>query len=401
MNIFKKAYCRIYQTAFRLALPFLPYREPELFYNCSNACKKLKELGIKKAIIVTDGDVYKFNLTKPFEDGLKEYGIDYVVYDGTKANPTVGNVETAKSVYLKEKCQAIIAIGGGSSVDCAKALGALIAYPEKNLVELKGNLKVLKRIPPLVAVPTTAGTGSEATLSAVITDSRKKHKYTMNDFTLIPKFAVLDASLTFSLPKSLTATTGMDALTHAVEAFIGRSTTRETRQKALQAVELIFGNIKRAYDDGYDAEARENMLKASYIAGVAFSKSYVGYVHAVAHSLGGQYNVPHGLANSVLLPIVLKQYGKSVYKKLHTLGVVAGVCSESCSPEVSAKKFIDAIEELNRYLGIPEKLSGISERDILAMASYADKEANPLYPVPRLMDAKELEKFYYMVSDKV
>lgn len=401
MNIFKKVWCRIYQTAFRLALPFLPYREPQIFYDCKEACLKLKQLGIKRAIIVTDEAVYKCKLTKPFENALNENAINYVVFDSVRANPTVKNVEKAKSVYLKERCQAIIAIGGGSSIDCAKALGALIAYPDKSLNQLKGLLKVLKRIPPLVAVPTTAGTGSEVTLTAVITDSDKKHKYTMNDFTLIPRYAVLDATLTYSLPKALTATTGMDALTHAVEAFIGRSTTKETREKSLQAVELIFSNVKRAYDDGNDKQARENMLKASYLAGVAFSRSYVGYVHSVAHSLGGRYNVPHGLANAVLLPIVLKEYGKTVYKKLRILGIRAGVCEDSDSPEEAAKKFIGAIIGLNEYMGIPERLSGINERDVKAMAKHADKEANPLYPVPCLMDAKQLEKFYYQISEKV
>ncbi|MGN0818819.1 MAG: iron-containing alcohol dehydrogenase [Christensenellaceae bacterium] len=401
MNIFKKVWCRIYQTAFRLALPFLPYREPQIFYDCKEACLKLKQLGIKRAIIVTDEAVYKCKLTKQFENALNENAINYVVFDSVRANPTVKNVEKAKSVYLKERCQAIIAIGGGSSIDCAKALGALIAYPDKSLNQLKGLLKVLKRIPPLVAVPTTAGTGSEVTLTAVITDSDKKHKYTMNDFTLIPRYAVLDATLTYSLPKALTATTGMDALTHAVEAFIGRSTTKETREKSLQAVELIFSNVKRAYDDGNDKQARENMLKASYLAGVAFSRSYVGYVHSVAHSLGGRYNVPHGLANAVLLPIVLKEYGKTVYKKLHILGIRAGVCEDSDSPEEAAKKFIGAIIVLNEYMGIPERLSGINERDVKDMAKHADKEANPLYPVPCLMDAKQLEKFYYQISEKV
>lgn len=248
-------------------------------------------------------------------------------------------------------------------------------------------------------MPTTAGTGSEVTLAAVITDSDKKHKYTMNSFPLIPKYAVLDPEVTYTLPPHLTASTGMDALTHAVEAFIGRSTSSETRRLAKEAVKLIFENLELAYKDGANETARRNMLTAAYKAGIVFSKSYVGYVHAVAHSLGGQYNVPHGLANSVLLPIVLEDYGAAVYKKLHILGICAGVSKESDSHKHGAEKFIAEIKAMNKRMGIPETISGIEKSDIPQMARYADKEANPLYPVPKLMNAKELEKIYYQVAD--
>ena len=251
----------------------------------------------------------------------------------------------------------------------------------------------------MIAIPTTAGTGSEVTVTAVITDSEVKHKYTMNNFTMIPSYAVLDPGVTYTLPPSLTATTGMDALTHAVEAYIGRSTSKETRALALEAVSLIFRNIEKAYADGTDHAARENMLHAAYKAGIAFSKSYVGYIHAVAHTLGGQYNTPHGLANYVLMPIVLEAYGETVHMKLHVLGIAAGVTSESDSHKEGAEKFIAAIHRLNRNMGIPEKLTGICKEDIPAMAAHAAKEANPLYPVPVLMDKKQLETFYYQVAD--
>ena len=274
------------------------------------------------------------------------------------------------------------------------------AYPKKPLSKLRGVLRVLRRIPPLIAVPTTAGTGSEVTLAAVITDEVTRHKYTMNDFTLIPRYAVLDPEATYSLPPSLTATTGMDALTHAVEAYIGRSTTRETRRRALYAVKLIFANIRRAYSDGRDREARANMLDAAYNAGIAFSKSYVGYIHAVAHSLGGQYNIPHGLANSVLMPIVLRDYGAKVHKKLHRMGVAAGVASESDTHADGAEKFISAIEELNRTMNIPARLDGIDGGDIPRMARYAAKEANPLYPVPKFMGKDEMTRMYYVIQGK-
>ena len=251
----------------------------------------------------------------------------------------------------------------------------------------------------LIAIPTTAGTGSEVTITAVITDDKKKHKYTMNNFTLIPSYAVLDPKVTYTLPPHLTATTGMDALTHVVEAYIGKSTSKETRRLSLEATKLIFENIEIAYNDGTNHLARENMLIAAYKAGIAFSKSYVGYIHAVAHSLGGQYNIPHGLANSVLMPIVLKEYGKSAYKKLYELGIAAGVVSKKDTYEAGAKKFIQAIIELNKRMNIPETLDGIKEKDIPIMAKHAAKEANPLYPVPKLMNKKELEQFYYKAAN--
>ena len=397
MNIIKKLWCRTYQTCFRLALPILPYRDPEILKSTEAAADLVKSLS-DAVLLVTDQGLRSAGCTDQIERQLAQKGVKCVVFDKTSANPTVKNVEEARELYLKEGCTSIIAFGGGSPMDCAKAVGARIAYPRKSLAKLKGILKVRRRIPTLIAVPTTAGTGSETTLAAVITDSEIKHKYTINSFSLIPRYAVLDPKVTVSLPKSLTATTGMDALTHAVEAFIGRSTTKETRKLALEATELIFKNIKKAYDNGSDLEARRNMLIASNKAGSAFSKSYVGYIHAIAHSLGGQYNIPHGLANSVLMPIVLKDYGRSAYKKLHALGVAAGVSTESDSHEAGAKKFISAIRDLNAYLGIPEKLNGIIEKDIPIMAAHADKEANPLYPVPKLMNALELEHFYYEVK---
>ena len=323
----------------------------------------------------------------------------YTVYDKTRPNPTVDNVEEAYSLYREKGCGCLIAVGGGSSMDCAKAVGARAAYPKKSIGEMKGVLKVLRPLPTLIAVPTTAGTGSEVTLAAVITDSQKHDKYALMSFPLIPHYAVLDPALTYSLPRSLTATTGMDALTHAVEAYIGRSTTRETRRLALEAVKLVFQNIQAAYRDGRNREARENMLHAAYKAGVAFSKSYVGYIHAVAHSLGGQYGTPHGLANAVIMPYVLEAYGETIYGKLHRLGVAAGVSAPEQADQDAAKAFIAAIRELNRNMGIPEKIEGIKEEDIPAMARHAEKEANPLYPVPKLMTAKELESFYYQIAD--
>lgn len=397
MNLIQHICCRAYQGVFRAALPFLPYREPEILHRCEELPDTLKQQKIKKILIVTDPGIVACGLITKITSVLAKEKISYSVYDQTSANPTVRNVEEALALYQKEHCKALLAIGGGSAMDCAKALGARIACPKKTLGQLKGTLHVLHRIPLLIAVPTTAGTGSENTLAAVITDSEKKHKYVLNDFVLIPCYAILDAELTYSLPPHLTATTGMDALTHAVEAYIGRSTTKETREKALLAVKTIYQNIETAYHDGHNHAAREQMLNAAYLAGFAFSRSYVGYVHAVAHSLGGQYNIPHGLANAVLLPEVLESYGSCIHKKLHILGCAAGVCTEQDSIKASAGKFIASIRTLNKNMGIPDFLSGIQESDIETMSVHAAKEANPLYPVPKLMTRRELETFYRLM----
>ena len=397
MNPLKKAYCRCFQLAFRLAIPLMPYRKPQIFSSIKECVEKLAELKITSLLLVTDSFLRKSGVTASLENLLKEKGIACYVYDGTQPNPTVQNVEEATALYRANNCQALIAFGGGSSMDCAKATGACVVYPKKTLAQMRGLLRVLRKLPPLVAIPTTAGTGSETTVTAVITDPVEKHKYTMNNFTMIPRYAVLAPEVTYTLPAHLTSTTGMDALAHAVEAYIGGSTTKETRQMALDATRLIFGNIKAAYDDGYNHTARKAMLQAAYKAGVAFTQSYVGYIHAVAHTLGGQYGIPHGLANSVLMPVVLEKYGSAVYKKLHDLADAAGVCLDSDTHEVAAKKFIQAIRDLNKYMGIPETFDAIREEDIPHMVSYAEKEANPLYPVPVLMDKNELEYFYRAV----
>ena len=397
MNTLRKIYCRAFQKAFHIAIPFLPYRKPKI----AGSVRELPEIIMRHkcthVLIITDGGIMTLGLTRRLEKALKEAGIPYTIYDKTVANPTTVNVREALELYHKEGCDAIIGFGGGSSMDCAKAVGACAVKPNQSLAQMKGILKVHKKLPLLMAVPTTAGTGSETTLAAVITDADTRYKYAINDFPLIPRYAVLDPKVTLSLPPFITATTGMDALTHAVEAYIGNSTTIDTRRDALKAVKLIFENIDIAYEHGDNIQARRNMLHASFYAGCAFTKSYVGYVHAVAHSLGGQYNVPHGLANAILLPLVLREYGSCIDKKFHRLAIAAGLADKNTPDHEAAELFIRAIEEMKERLGIVNIVKEIQETDILKLAHYADKEANPLYPVPKLMDASELEKFYYML----
>ena len=395
----KTVFCRFFQAAFRMALPVLPYREPEIISSCSDLGRIIRKETIKSVLVVTDRGIVNSGLVTPVVNALTASNVPHCIYADTQPNPTVQNVEDALKVYYANGCNGIIAIGGGSAMDCAKAVGARVVYPKRTVNQLGGKLKVWRKLPTLIAIPTTAGTGSETTLAAMITDPDTHRKYAIMSFPVIPHYAVLDASLTYSLPPHLTASTGVDALTHAVEAYIGRSTTKGTRKLALEATKLVFENVEKAYADGHNHKARENMLHAAYKAGIAFSKSYVGYIHALAHSLGGKYGTPHGLANAVIMPYVLEAYGKRVYKKLHRLGIAAGVATEEDTHMTGARKFIGAIKQLNDNMGIPDTLSGIEMRDIDALAKHAEKEANPLYPVPVLMTKKQLKEFYYQVAD--
>ena len=396
MNPLKKAYCRIFQNVFKFALPVLPYRNPKIIGSVKGIPEVLEKRGYNNVLIITDAGIRKLGLTERLEKTLKRNCIAYQIYDKTVANPTTVNVDEALHMYLDNDCQAIIGFGGGSAMDCAKAVGARIAQPNKPVNKMRGLLRVHRRLPLLIAIPTTAGTGSEVTLAAVITDSATHHKYPINDFVLIPRYAVHDPRLTIGLPPAITAQTGMDALTHAVEAYIGRSTNAYTRAAAVEAVRLIHDNLYQAYLHGDDEDARRNMLTAAYSAGVAFTRSYVGYVHGIAHSLGGLYGTPHGLANAVILPHVLRAYGPAAHAKLAELARVCGF--EGASDAELAGAFIDWVDEMNAKMGIPAHLDCIREEDIRTMAAHADAESNPLYPVPVLWDAAELACLYRLVA---
>ena len=400
MNAFFKLYCRAYQTVFRLALPVLPYREPRILGELKDLPLFLQQQKISAVLLITDKPLRALDMTRGLENDLSAHGIACAVFEDVVPNSTVQNVEDCHAAYLESGAQAMIAFGGGSVMDCAKAAGARVARPGKPVQKMGGLLKVLRKTPMLIAVPTTAGTGSETTLAAVITDPAAHHKYPINDFVLIPDYAVLDYRVTLGLPPMITATTGMDAMTHAVEAYIGRSTNALTRAMAEEAVVLIVQYLQRAWRDGSDAEARAKMLRAAYCAGIAFTRSYVGYVHGVAHSLGGRYGVPHGLANAVILPYFLEEYGPSCHKKLARLARKAGLAGGDASDSAAAQAMIDWIKQANAAMGIPTSIPEIRKEDIPAMAAYAAKESNPLYPVPKLMDRHELEAMYLKLMPK-
>ena len=388
MNIFFKAYCRLYQLLLKLSIPFLPYRTPKILNSYNDISLIIKKNKLNNIFIVTGPNIYKKGLLNELENNLKQNNINYYIFNKTESNPTINNVLKAKKEYIENKCSAIIAFGGGSSMDLAKILGASIVT-NKPIYKMKGLLKIRKKLPLLIAIPTTAGSGSETTLAAVITDDNHI-KYPINDFCLIPKYVLLDYKLTLSLPKNITCTTGMDALTHAIEAYIGQSLTNETKMYSLKAIELILNNLFKAYQYN-DEEAKNNMLIASFYAGCAFTKSYVGYVHALAHAIGGKYNLPHGLLNAIILPKVLIKYDKSIYKKIAFIAKANNIATENDNNESSFNKFINYILELNNKMNIPTKINELNENDIHYLATLAFNEANPLYPVPKLFSIKDLE----------
>ncbi len=392
-----KLFDRTYQTIFYLASPFLPWREPEIVHSYLRLVKVINEKKCQKALIVIDQNLVNIGIHTSLVEALTTNNIGYVVFSDVTPNPTINQVEKALNIYKEEECDMLIGFGGGSPIDVAKAVGARVVRPKKSLEAMGGILKVGKKLPLLIAIPTTAGTGSEATLAAVITNSETKRKYAINDHALIPHYAVLLPELTYGLPPLLTATTGMDALTHAIEAYTNNGGTKFTNKKAINAVKLIMANIEKVYDNPEYTEGRLRMQIAAYDAGVAFTRNYVGYVHALSHPLSAYYGLAHGYVNALILPFMLKEYGKKIHKKLAKLARLSGV-SEGVNDEEIANNFIKRIEDLNKKFGIKDIIPEIDVNDIPSLAKYANKEARPLYPTPKIYKTSELEAFYHRLK---
>lgn len=392
MWVVKKFFYRVVQVITKQVVNRIKFKEPMLINNPDSLLMlpdKIGNDGLDKVMIVTDKVLLGLGLLDGLLAKMDESGISYVIYDGVKPNPTIENVESAHEIYIREGCKGIVAFGGGSSMDCAKGAGARISNPNKSIKKMKGLFKVRRRLPRLYAVPTTAGTGSETTVCAVITDTSTHEKFAVSDIKLVPDIAVLDANLTIGLPKHITSTTGMDALTHAVEAYIGNYGTKYTNKMSEVAVKLIFDNIENAYDNGSNLQARENMLLASYYAGIAFTRAYIGYVHAIAHNLGGLYGVPHGLANAVVLPYILEYYEDVIEKKLAQLAIAGGLGETSLGDDVLSDMFISKVKELNKVMNIPTYIKELKIKDVDLLAKRAMKEGNPEYPVPKIMSVSD------------
>ncbi len=388
-------WCRTFQAVLKVGNYFMGYRMPTYLEGPGKIRELgafLKEKNINDVLVVTGTGMVRRGQVQPLLDGFESAGIRYTLQAFDHPDPSSDDVELGFKTYQENGCKALVALGGGSRIDCAKGIAAKAVHPKKKVSQLQGLLKVHWPIPPFVAIPTTAGAGSETTVAAVITDSATHRKAAINDPFLIPKYAVLDPELTVGLPPYTTATTGMDALAHAVEAYTNHTyNTKLENRLAKEAVKLIHDNILIAFEDGANLEARQNMQRGAFYAGRAFTRGCVGYVHAVGHTLGGLYGVAHGLAMAVLLPHVMREFGASAHKRLAELADVCGIGGENEAEKANA--FIRWIEETNKKMGLPDSFDVIREEDIDQMIAWASKEANPLYPVPVVWSKKDFRRF--------
>jgi alcohol dehydrogenase class IV len=388
--------------AYRLVKPFMwpvsravPIPRPTVFVGADSALRlshAIGQFGFKRVMIVTDAVLVKLGLVEPIRRTLQEQGIDTAVHDGITPDPTYPVLQAGFEAVRAHRSDAILAVGGGSAIDAAKVIGAMVVSG-KSPAKLIGMLKVSKPMLPLFAIPTTAGTGSEVTVAAVVTDPVHHLKAAVIDPKLVPLAAALDPELMKGMPKPITAATGMDAMTHAIEAYINRWPHAETPLHCTSAVRMIFANLPRAYADGEDLEAREAMALASFYAGLAFTKAYVGYVHAFSHKVGGMYGVPHGLANAIILPYVLDfvKDAPLAEERLAQLALVIGAGTDGEPKAVLASRFVERVRELNRTVGIPEKLAALKAGDVNEIARAAMIEAHRDYPVPKNMNLAEAE----------
>jgi len=386
--------------AYRLLKPFMwpvsrvvAIPRPTLFVGPGSAqrlCASIGQFGFRRVLIVTDGVLVRLGLVEPLRRALTEQGIEVAVHDGITPDPTYPVLQAGYEAAQAHRTDALLAVGGGSVIDAAKVIGAMVVTG-KTPQRLIGMLKVSKPMLPLFVIPTTAGTGSEVTVAAVVTDPVKHAKSAVIDPKLVPSAAALDAELMRGMPKPITAATGMDALTHAVEAYLNRWPHAETAQHCVAAVRLIFAHLQRAYDDGDDLEAREAMALAAFYAGLAFTKAYVGYVHAFSHKIGGLYGVPHGLANAITLPYVLDflQDEPRARARLAELAVAIGAGSADEPQDRLALRFVERVRELNRGVGIPDKIAALKPADVPEIARAAMIEAARDYPVPKSMALAE------------
>lgn len=403
----KKIYWRAIEVVFTVLMYCWGWFFPDpTIIDGPGAIKKLpaivKKKGKSQVLVVTDKGLMGLNLLDGLFKALDEVGVKYVVYDEVQPNPTIENVEAALKLYNENNCQAVIAVGGGSPMDCAKGTIARVARPDRPVAKMSGTFKVFLPSkgmnglipPPLYAVPTTAGTGSETTIAAVITDASTHDKFPIMDPFIRARYAVLDPELTAGLPKKVTSTTGMDAMTHAVEGYTNIwYNDKKFNDYGLKAIKLIFENLEKAYNNGTDLEARGNMLLASYYAGLCFTRGGVGYVHGIGHRLGGKYGVPHGLAMSVILPHVFDDcfLGPYVEDKLAEIADYVGITG--ANDKEKAHNFIAEVRAMNERMEIPTGFDCIKEEDIPWIAEHCIAEVLPTYPVKQIFTQAEVEKF--------
>lgn len=378
------------------ALTLVPQKVPTLLTGQGSIKLVPSELGVhhsKKPFIVTDATLVKTGILGKLTTILSNASIPFAVYDEVLPDPSFELCENGLAALKESQCDSVIALGGGSVIDAGKII-RMGATHKREIAKLTGLMPFRNAGLPYICIPTTAGTGSEATAAAVITDTSRHRKTTILDPRLPPDTAILDPALTTGLPPMMTAATGMDALTHAVEAYTNTLHYSDVEVQAIEAVRLIFSNLRTACENGANIEAREAMLRASHLAGCAFTRGFVGYVHAVAHRFGERYHIPHGLANAIALPYFLDRYRSACPQRLADLAAAAGLSrgANDMDSESPALSFVEAVRSLNRDIGIPAKADFLKEEDVAGIAADAFREAHGTpYPLPVVMDSAELE----------
>lgn len=388
----KNLYYKFMAIVVTWLLRLLPRNAPVVYKGLNSAlvlCEQVAVLGFNKVLIVTDDFLGSSGILDGIKAALEKSGVEFAVFDGVLPDPAFDQVQAGEAVYRSEACQAVIAVGGGSVLDAAKMVAMLHTNPGP-LDSFDGIQKCKKPGAPLFAIPTTAGTGSEITLAAVITDPVSHRKIPVVDSKMIPGYVALDAEIMKGMPPGITAATGMDALTHAVESYLSKASTESTELQAKAAVRLIFNNLVAAYHDGGNMEARDGMAVASFYAGAAFGKTSVGYVHGIAHQLGRVCGTPHGNANAMVLPEVLAAYGDCVHQRLADLARTVNLDDSNASDSQLAGDFIQAIVDMRREMELPLQPKDLKAQDIPGIVEEALAEAGALYPVPRYMSADEV-----------
>ena len=370
-----------------------PQPKPLMFSGAGSSvtlCRTIAQFGLCKILVVTDKPLLELGIADGIVASLNSMGVETVIYDGVKPDPTTQVVDDGIALLRQSGCDSVLALGGGSSIDTAKVV-ALAAANDCNAESCKGLNQCKLPALPLFAIPTTAGTGSEGTFIAVVSDNVTHEKSGVVDVALIPRAAALDPELMRGLPPHITAATGMDALTHAIEAYIGTWGTPDTDFFAVAAVRLVFENLPEACRNGDNLQAREAMAQASYYGGLAITNAMVGYVHAVSHNLGAKYGVPHGLGNAMVLPHILELMKGAATDKLAELAVHSGLGDTSEAPAALAQKLIDRVWALNAEIGIPKTTDVIREEDVDALVDAALSEGSG-YPTRRFLERDECER---------
>lgn len=371
-----------------------PFPWPKTYEGASASlelCRHIIRKGHKRVLFVTSNTPVRTGLVQPLVDELHRGGVAVTLFHNIQPDPTVLQIEEVVSLHKANRCDAVLVLGGGSAMDAAKVIAARARNPRKSILKMAGLFRVTWGMQALYAIPTTAGTGSEVSIGAVVTDTIARHKFAIMDLRLLPKAVALDGGLMVGVSPEMTAATGMDALTHAVEAYVSVNALSATDAYAVDAVKIILRDLIGVFANGADVEARHRMAHASYMAGKAFTQVGVGYVHAIAHNIGGLYHVPHGRANAIIMPYVLEYSLPNCAHRLAQLAFACGIAPDSADEHSAAKQFIERIKAMNAHFGIPAFIPELLAEDIPQIAQRACQEAHFTYAVPRFMTVADCE----------